>query len=1283
MELHKIFKRGMTAVLTASMLAPTAVGTLGTVAAEEKAAGGETAVADATAAAAAHDDGSPSGAYNPEYENVPETAKRPTQSIDFSQYAPDYYYTVLEVPVYLYNSEYDDTYSMGNGALTHTAYIMVDNKGEATVKLQFHGMDYMGQYGHLQRMTYFNTTQEMYDWQAKKPGYESLPQQVEVERKSGNNYEQVSFKLSSGDALVGISPYVDMMGTVVTALVGFDYSQVKVLNGEVNNMNGTEVTEWLLEQFDNNVNWQRYSDKYADVFDKEVMDARNYLDYGVVPDNGSLEWINKLLFSDYMSRQYYLRKDALVKALTNYQSYEQGDYTDESWSALTDCIGYLDFINSADCSDADVVEIENEWNAALAGLTRKDGAESYRDQLMKVVEECEAMTNDDGKYLSGSWSAFQRKVASGRTIAETGSDVQCRSRLEEAATWKDILTEKRVVVEDGIYEVSVTPKVKDENGNLTDTTALDGLVDFSKKMKVEVYNGKATLTISAIDKDGFPYLQCVSGNGQSVGDSDSYWVSGSNTKDVTLADGSSKNVYLDITLKLPSQADAANTSFGYWIMNEQGKSVDDSYNHPIYLDVDYANATKTGDIQADKSALQELLENCRTAGRDDYNGMLAVYTEETAQAMVDAYNAAVKVNRNTKATQYDIDAAIAAIYAADDALESYSDIFKDVAQEVGQALNNPFVLEKHSDDAVAALKAAYDDTFGLVMSGSATNAQIKEATEKLQAAYDTFNGNGGGETEQADKTALNAEIAKAEANIAKNIYTPGTVSKLNKALTAAKAVAEKADATQAEVDAQTKALQAANNGLIDGGAMTMYLENAKAITDSSKYTEDSWKTLQDAIAAAEAALNDENLTQDAYYTASDNLQAAIDGLVENTETGVLKDGVYAIPVSLMHASMVGQESMGNNAIKDHSGTLTVKDGKATLRLEMVPLPIANLNGYLLAMEVADPDNMVMTQTNILDWQKSGFLETNYVEYYDVVDDFNKPDGAADPNAAGKMYPKTLELSVTLGQEETWVHVYVPAMGTLAAGDQVARLTLDYDNATLVEAPVDKTALAAKVEEAKGLVSQTDKYTEDSLKALQAAIDAAQEVVDQADAEQAAVDAQMTALQAAIDGLTEITQPEAADKTALSGKLEEAKGLVSQTDKYTEDSLKALQAAIDAAQAVADKEDAAQADVDAQAEALDAAIKALVEKDNGGDNTGGNDNTGDNTGDNNGGSADKNTAGSAQNNTNAGSTGSAAKTNVGTGITSDQSVIASVAALTLAAGALTGGMAIRRKRAAKK
>ena len=1289
MKFKKLLQHGMTTVLTVSMLAPTAAVPLTTVSAQESIANFiQTVNAEATATAE-HDDGSPSGCFNPDYESIPEDSSRPTQAIDFSQYRTDYYNTILEVPVYLYNSDQDATYSMGNGALTHTAYIVVDSNGEATVKLQFHGMDYAGQYGHLQRMTYFNTTQEMYDWAARKPGYESLPQQVEVERKSGSNYEQVSFKLPSGEPLVGISPYVDMMGTVVTALVGFDYSRVKVLNGSVGDFSGTEMTQWYIEQFENNVNWEHYSDSYARAFQQDLMDAKNYINYGVNPENSSIEWINKGLSGDYNSRSNYLRKDKLISEMNSYQEEAQGDFTDESWAALTDCYGYFDFINSADCTDADIVDIENEWKEALNGLTIKDGVTVYSAQLLKVVEEYEAMESEKGNYLPEAWNSFTRLVASGRETAETGNEIQCRRALEESAAWKDELYPKRKVVEDGMYEVNVTPKEMDESGSLVDSATLNEQFDFSQKMKVKIYEGKATLTVSLKDKENFPYLVCSSGNSQSVGKHDSYWVEGSNMKQVTLSNGENKEVPLEVILQLPSQAEAKDTTFKYHLINENGESTDGTYyQNTIYLDVDYANASKTGDIEVDKSDLRTLLDRCQETGRDDYNGLIkSGYTEDSAKAMVDAYEAANKVYKKSN-SQYEVDAAYDAIYAADENLVTYTSLFRTLANEVGLILSNPITRAAYTEDSINQLSSVYDETYKVII-GDASNQQIKEATEKLQSAYDALKKADGSDETQVDKSALNNKLAEARA-ITADGYTETSFKSLQDAITAAQAVADNKDATQEDVNAQVLALDNAIKALVkeedqekaDKTALTEKINAAKAIT-SDGYTAESYQALQDAIQKAEAVLNNDKATQEDVNAQITALDVAIASLVDDGT--VLRDGIYTLPVTLMHATTPGQESMGNKAIKDNTGTLTVKDGKSTLQLEMVPLPIANLNGYLLSMEVADPDNTVMTPTNILDWKNSKFLETNYIEYYDVVDAFNKPEGAADPNAAGKPYPKTLELQVVPNQTETWVHVYVPAMGTLSSGDQVARLTLDYDN---IEVKSEKTDLQNKITEAQGLLAQTDKYTAESLKALQGALDVATAVVNNPSASQDAINAQLEALQVAIDALEEIQAPITVDKTALNNKLAEAKKLVAQTDKYTEDSIKALQAAIDAAQAVADKTDATQEDVNAQVTALDNAINALTEKDqtpDGGEDNSkpdtipcGNSGSNNNTGTNN--SLGNNTL---NGNAASGSNSSKKGANTKTGIENNETNVGVAAAFLAAAGALTGGFIFKRRKSSDK
>ena len=138
--------------------------------------------------------------------------------------------------------------------------------------------------------------------------------------------------------------------------------------------------------------------------------------------------------------------------------------------------------------------------------------------------------------------------------------------------------------------------------------------------------------------------------------------------------------------------------------------------------------------------------------------------------------------------------------------------------------------------------------------------------------------------------------------------------------------------------------------------------------------------------------------------------------------------------------------------------------------------------------------------------------------------------------------------------------------------------------------VAKENLLAAINTANEKLAQTDAYTPASLEALQNAVDEAQTVYNKADATQTEVDNAKANVEAKIAALKE-----KADKSALRLAVTAAEGEAALTDKYTEESIAALQTAINAANAVLADDNATQADVDAQVEAVNAAKAALVEK----------------------------------------------------------------------------------------
>jgi LPXTG-motif cell wall-anchored protein len=159
------------------------------------------------------------------------------------------------------------------------------------------------------------------------------------------------------------------------------------------------------------------------------------------------------------------------------------------------------------------------------------------------------------------------------------------------------------------------------------------------------------------------------------------------------------------------------------------------------------------------------------------------------------------------------------------------------------------------------------------------------------------------------------------------------------------------------------------------------------------------------------------------------------------------------------------------------------------------------------------------------------------------------------------------------------------------------------------APVDKTALENTINEAKELNGED--YTEESYNALLSALADAEAAYAKGDATQEEVDAAAAALKAAIAALEKIpaetdptdptepedtdpTEPEeTVDKSALEEAIEELFKL--NPDDYTEETVQAASKALIEAEAVLANENATQAEVDAAAAALKAAIAALEPK----------------------------------------------------------------------------------------
>ena len=225
--------------------------------------------------------------------------------------------------------------------------------------------------------------------------------------------------------------------------------------------------------------------------------------------------------------------------------------------------------------------------------------------------------------------------------------------------------------------------------------------------------------------------------------------------------------------------------------------------------------------------------------------------------------------------------------------------------EAVKALNPGDYTPESYEKAAAAIQAAEDvlaDIDAVSEEVDAALAALEEAVDQLEAVT------------PLDRTRLKLAIAAARA-LDKSKYTQESFAAVEKALAEAQALmggdvsggdvsggdvsggdvsggdvtGGDAGITQEMIDRAAEALQAAIDALeeiqaVDTSALKSALDQAKAL-DSEKYTPESFEILKRAIEAAEAALADENVSQEAVDAAMKALAEAVNGLVEKPAPG--------------------------------------------------------------------------------------------------------------------------------------------------------------------------------------------------------------------------------------------------------------------------------------------------------------------------------------------------------------------------------------------------------------
>ena len=380
------------------------------------------------------------------------------------------------------------------------------------------------------------------------------------------------------------------------------------------------------------------------------------------------------------------------------------------------------------------------------------------------------------------------------------------------------------------------------------------------------------------------------------------------------------------------------------------------------------------------------------------------------------------------------------------------------------------------------------------MSGSGSTAQPileqKEFTAEEQAAMvQKLNDAMDSLEEIGDKTNLNAIIADAETKVEED-YTPDSWAAFQESLESAKAVQADEDAGVSQVTAAAQALTEAISGLTlraDTTELAALVAQAKEITRGN-YTQESWDALQNAIAAAQEALDNPTLSQSDVNGQALTLQNAMDGLVEEgtLDKNNLEDGVYSIYGEMVKTNRE-ETSMSNDAI-NHYIKLTVEDGQYYLNMDFNGLAYLNRFGYLAELSYYDNGYTygqygaiegTLIPATVLSTQKNA-------DGSDLYDEFNQAGGSYE----GKLYPDQVKFPLVadaLADQDGYVplHVFVPVMEDISAGtgDQDVLLKLDWSTLTKTTEddpnfepadPVEQSPAVDFTDSATGVMVSADK-----------------------------------------------------------------------------------------------------------------------------------------------------------------------------------------------------------------
>lgn len=442
------------------------------------------------------------------------------------------------------------------------------------------------------------------------------------------------------------------------------------------------------------------------------------------------------------------------------------------------------------------------------------------------------------------------------------------------------------------------------------------------------------------------------------------------------------------------------------------------------------------------------------------------------------------------------------------------DALKAVIEEGNKLLEE---ADKYTEESVKALGDAIKEAEEVVKNEKATQAEVDQAAEAIETAISGLTVK---PAPEADKTALKAALAEAAQKLENaESFTEESVNALKEAMDLAQSVLDNPEANQAEADAATTAVRTAIENLQEKPpvqkefTITAVAHGGGTIDPSGAVKVEEGKdqvfTIQpyEGFEVKEVFVNGESVgAVTEYKFEAVRADASIEVFFAE------KEAVQADKTKLNESIAAAEELLKHAE-------------------DYVPEDVQNLMEVLDAAKAVAADPAVTQETvdaaqNALD----AAMNIAPIQKEFAIMAAAGEGGSITPCGTVKVergMSQTFAIQPKEGYVISDVLVNGQSVGAVAEYtfcdvNADANITALFQKAAV---STDKSQLTAVIKEAEERLEQADKYTEETVKALQKEVEAAQFILADKEASQADIDAAVQKVRTAIDALEEKAQTE--------------------------------------------------------------------------------------------------------------------------------------------------------------